>query len=171
MNLFTASQTPPTQKEASAKDEVDDGKIKSPNSLAFVDRSSVNAAKAGGWLSAPPMGMALSKEISKSTDHLPARAGYRSKVPGDIASSAKNRKPAGGIRKAMSLYQENKKQHVAARGRKGSSSVETAAAVGFPVENDCGRCGGGDDEKMLLVDADFMARPCVSEGTGNELGK
>jgi len=165
MNLYPSSQTPPTQKEASPpKDDVDGGKLSKPHSADF---NAVRSGKVPSNLQTPVViGPLVPKEISNSSDNLPGKDGYKKRSPNDIALSTRHRKSTGGMKKAISLYQENRKQLMASRGSRGSSSSATDGGVGLPVDGDYDRPEGDGDE-LLLIDSG-LARRCSSEGTESD---
>ena len=169
MSLFPSSQTPPTEKEASPpKDDVDEGKLPKPHSAGV---NAVRSDKVPSDKNPKSRVGTESKEISKSFDNLPGKDGYKKRSPNDIALSTRNRKSTGGMKKAISLYQENRKQLMASRGSRGSSSSATDGGVGLPIDTDYD-LPEGDSDQVLLIDPG-LARGCSSEGSkpdGIELG-
>ncbi len=157
MNLFPPTSPSQTQNEEPPQEEVDGNRP--PNSPVLSDvRSEPSPTKVdkGGDLVLPASGVVLKKQMSRSSDYLPVRAQGKGKSPNDIASSVRLRKPVGGMRKAMSMYQENRKQqhHLAARGKKGSSSFVNVdgGGLGFPV--DVGDYGSSESHsnRLSLID-------------------
>lgn len=98
-----------------------------------------------------------SKLLSTSSEHL--AVGYRGRTPGEIVTSAMlKRRSSGGLKKAIGLYHENRKQFVVNEGRR-----TTLADVksDFPVVDD-----GADvaPDRTLLVDGDVLDRVSISAG-------
>ena len=59
---------------------------------------------------------------SSSSEHL--AGAYRGKSPGEIVTSIiRKRKPTGGLKKAINLYQENRHQSLANEDRRGSTQL------------------------------------------------
>ena len=99
-----------------------------------------------------------SSNISVSSERL--TIGYRGKTPGEIVTSAMlKRRPAGGLKKAISLYYESRKQYNVSDGRTGTPLVNDEDRLSLQ-----GVDGDAISVKTSQADKEVIDRACVSAG-------